>query len=397
MYEDDIQTQLDLSIKHGMNWLSQSEIRCTSGPERGGFRSKYDPKTKEYEVWMGGITDALSTSGFIETALLHKNYCGGDAYDELIKESLQHLISLWDEDEGVMFAGLNSKTVYPLWLSQAANAFYLHFEVMGEDSSREVANKLAKWLINIQNPDGSIPKNQIWNGRIRKSPVSSWNTWAITTFLKSHEMGVEGSLKAAYKLADWMISIPEEDGSYCYNHGSINSIWRNIRDVKKNGLKGMFSTKTLWKHPTSQSHSYVAALEFYKKSNDKKYLESALRVRRWTYENLSPRKLMYEKYWKKERTVQEDVYPTAVIMMGDHLLYSITGQRQYLESSLEVRNTLLDCQFKSNDKNLSGSFPGVPLHPDEGHKAYTWDTVGALKALIDLHRILEIEKSPLEI
>lgn len=397
MIDDELRERIVPAIECGMIWLTSSDIYCKNGKETGGLKSKYDPKTKKYEVWAGGTTDALSTAGFIETSLLYGQIFDKNTFDSEIKISIKHLINLWNNDERIMFAGLNSKYVYPLWASQTANALYLNLEINEDANSKEAANRLVNWLISIQNKDGSLPRNQIWDGTIKKSPVSSWNTWAITTFLTAHKHGVPNALNSADKLANWMISNQEKDGSYCYNFGSVNSIWRNIRDVKKNGYMGMLSSKTLWKHPTSQTHSYFAALKYYQQTKDKKYLDSALKARQWTYDNLSPRKIMYEKYWVKETSIQEDVYPTAILMLGDYELFNETGDKKYLDSSIEIARIFMDCQLFSEDPNLNGSFPGVPLHPIEGHKAYTWDTVGVLKALIELYRILNIEKDTLEI
>ncbi|MBA3044788.1 MAG: hypothetical protein FP824_01090 [Euryarchaeota archaeon] len=379
------------AIDKGMNWLVNSDIYQKDGKETGGLKSKYDPKIKKYETWAGGTTEALCTSGFVEIALLYNQTFKTNKYEKEINQSVEHLKGLWNKKDKIMWAGLNSKSVYPLWAGQSANALYLHSKLYKNNESKDMANQIVEWLMRIQNEDGSIPRDQEWSGKIRKHPVASWNTWLITTFLEAERNGVKNAGKSADKLGNWMITNQNSDGSFYYNYNSWKSAWRNIRDLGNNGYGSIFksiSTKTLWKHPTSQSHSLYSALKLHEKTKDTKYLKSALKVHEWIDNNLSVNHLFFEKYWLKKHSVQEDVYPTAIVILANNYLYQLKKEDKYLNQSIQIAETILKSQFRSDDKNMNGAFPGVPLHPTEGYKTYAWDTIGAIKSMNELYKIL---------
>ena len=189
-----------------------------------------------------------------------------------------------------------------------------------------------------------------------------------------------------------MISNQNVDGSFYYNYGSWKAAFRNLRDLGNNGWGSIFRsfrTKTLWKHPTSQAHSLFSALKLYEKTGDSTYLDMAIRVHEWIDQNLSANNLFFEKYWLRRHSIQEDVYPTAILILANTLLHRIENDTRYGNQSIRIAETILNSQFKSDDANLNGAFPGVPLHPTEGHKAYAWDTIGAIKALIGLYKLLD--------
>jgi len=381
------------SIEKGIRWLAESDIYLQEGAEAGGLRSKYDPKTKEYEVWAGGITDALCTSGFIEVAIQYQELFGSNKYDDYINQSAKHLQKLWDEKDGIMWAGLNSNSVYPLWAGQSANALFLHAEKHHDAKSKDTANKVVKWLISIQNADGSIPRDQPWNGKVKKMPVASWNTWLITTFLEAEKHGVPGAYNAAEKLGNWMVNNQNKDGTFYYTYGSLKSIWRNFKDLKCHGYENFFKcigTKALWKHPTSQTHSLYSALILYERTKDEKYLNCCLKIHEWVIKNMSNNHLLYEVYWMKSHSIQEDVYPTAILAIAERKLYQIKNIDKYLNQSIQITRTMIKTQYTSDDSNYNGAFPGVPLEPREGHKAYTWDSIGVIKSLIDMYKMFYI-------
>ena len=139
--------------------------------------------------------------------------------------------------------------------------------------------------------------------------------------------------------------------------------------------------------------SLSLGVELYEKTKDAKYLDSALKVHDWVSNNLSENHLLFEKYWLKKHSIQEDVYPTAIVILANDYLYQLKKDDKYLNQSIQIADTILKSQFRSDDKNLDGAFPGVPLQPTEGHKAFAWDTIGSIKSLIDLYQMLIIKES----
>ncbi len=384
VHENINKEKLQQTIQKGLNWLTSSDIYC----DNGGMRSKYDPKTKQYEIWKEGNTDVLCTSGLVEVIINYSEMFNDDQYDDQLLRSVNHLCDLWDDEKGLMWAGQGSKWIYPFWASNAAYVLYDYYEKTKHERSKNIAEKIIDWLISIQNPDGAIPKNQIWSGKIDKKPVTSWNTILIRAFLKADEMGHIGAQEAALRLSEWMLANQLKDGSYYYSFDSINNIYRNIKDRKEHAisLTGAMKKHTLWKHPTSQANCLLASLLLYERNNDEKMMRSALQTHKWISHNLSPRNIMYEKYYLNSHSMQEDVYPTALFVNSILILYDITGKEKYLTEAKLIWKDMINVQFDSEDKNLHGSFPGVPLHPTEGGKAYAWDTIGAVYSLMELYK-----------
>ena len=68
---------------------------------------------------------------------------------------------------------------------------------------------------------------------------------------------------------------------------------------------------TLWKHPTSQTSFLLASLLYYQISKNNWVLDSNQMTFKWIIDNLSRNGLLYEEYYLKTHSVQEDVFPSA--------------------------------------------------------------------------------------
>lgn len=382
------------SVIRGLNWLLKSPIYLRDSDVKGGLRSKYDLLTNEYEVWKGGETEILSTSGVIQSILFAKKVLDVRNFDKELEMSVNHICSLFDKKRMILRSGYGSDWVYPFWSAQSAYSLYLYAENGGNGKAIDIAKRTVSWLISIQNKDGSIPRAQILRDRISAHPTSSWNSIAIRTFLKSKHCTVKGSLEGAFRLAKWLKEHQLSDGSFYYSYGSYRNTWRNIRDIRKNKLRSIprvLSKHTLWKHPTSQAVSLYGLLLLHETFNKAWLVPLIEKLYSWIATHLSERNLMYEKYYLRGTSIQEDVYPTAVFLQCNLILYKKKGEEKYLKMAKEIGKSILSTQIQSNDIRTDGAFPGVPLHPTEGNKPYTWDTSQALVGLIELYEVISKE------
>ena len=109
------------------------------------------------------------------------------------------------------------------------------------------------------------------------------------------------------------------------------------------------------KNTCSNGPGILLALQLYKATSEKKYLDTAILLYNWVNKNLrSPEGLYYDNIKLPSRQIDKRIYTynTGTMLQSDVLLYQITGKKEYLVSAQQMALNSLNYFYKN------GLFPG---------------------------------------
>lgn len=163
------------------------------------------------------------------------------------------------------------------------------------------------------------------------------NQWVAIAYLDAYNRTREAEyLKKAIMIYDYMITgIDEKAGGGLY--------WK----------EGDFSTK----NTCSNAPAILVALQLYKVTKEKKYMETALSVYDWTNKTLrAPEGLFYDaiKIPSGEIDRKFYTYNTGAMLQANALLFGITGDKKYLTAAQQISKAAKSYFFK--DKRLPGHY-----------------------------------------
>ena len=163
------------------------------------------------------------------------------------------------------------------------------------------------------------------------------NQWIAIAYLDAYNRTLEAEyLKKAMMIYDYMITgIDEKAGGGLY--------WK----------EGDFSTK----NTCSNAPAILVALQLYKITKEKKYMEMALSVYDWTNKTLrAPEGLFYDaiKIPGGEIDRKFYTYNSGAMLQANALLFGITGNQKYLTAAQQISKAAKSYFFK--DKRLPGHY-----------------------------------------
>lgn len=157
------------------------------------------------------------------------------------------------------------------------------------------------------------------------------NQWIAIAYLDAYHRTREARyLKKAIMVYDYMITgIDDKAGGGLY--------WK----------EGDFSTK----NTCSNAPAILVALQLYKMTKEKKYMETALAVYNWTNKTLrAPDGLFYDaiKISSGEIDRKFYTYNTGAMLQANALLFGITAEKKYLTEAQQISKAAKSYFFKDN-------------------------------------------------
>ncbi len=98
---------------------------------------------------------------------------------------------------------------YPETTGYIIETFLDYAHVTGDSSIRDRAHRMAKWLVSIQNPDGSMPDSYF-----RKKMVFDTGQIVFGLVRAFEDTGEEAFRVAAVQAGDWLVGVQDPDGAW---------------------------------------------------------------------------------------------------------------------------------------------------------------------------------------
>jgi len=127
------------------------------------------------------------------------------------------------------------------------------------------------------------------------------------------------------------------------------------------------------KNTCSNGPEVLMALQLYKATSEKKYLDTAILIYDWVNKNLqSPEGLYYDNIMLPSLKIDQRIYTynTGTMLQSDVLLYQITGKEKYLASARKIAASTLNYFFKDG------------LFPDN-----YWFNAVLLRGYVELYKV----------
>ena len=135
------------------------------------------------------------------------------------------------------------------------------------------------------------------------------------------------------------------------------SLSKDIYDFMLTGYDTIAGGGLYWKefdgttkNTCSNGPGILLALQLYKATSEKKYLDTAILLYNWVNKNLlSPEGLYYDNIKLPSRQIDKRIYTynTGTMLQSDVLLYQITGKKKYLVSAQQMALNSLNYFYKN--------------------------------------------------
>jgi len=136
------------------------------------------------------------------------------------------------------------------------------------------------------------------------------------------------------------------------NRKSDLELGRLMYDFMMTGYDEVLGGGIYWKEPSKESKNTcsngpgaLVALQLYRATKDKRYLEAALKLFTWTNEKLqTPSKLYYDNIRTKDGSIGKATfsYNTGTMLQSYVYLYECTGDQNYLDEANAVADSSLE-------------------------------------------------------
>ena len=286
------------------------------------------------------------------------------------------------------------------------------FHLTGEKKYRDVAIKMADWIISVQLATAAVPAMDF------STPYVFDTGQCISGWVRAYkETGDARYLKAAEKAASWLAGMQSEDGSFpltpftrsthTYHcrvswmllqlyESTRNSVYRDVAVKNLNWALG-FQKPNGWCVPTNQETTHFIAyagrgmLEASQITGNKAYLVFAQKLADALIQLQLPNGVLYGEYDQNWKPVVESSCLTgnlqiAIIWMR---LYAITGDEKYRGAATKALCYVLATQDVTSPKpGINGSIAGSqPLTGSYCPNMYlSWATkffIDAVNLLLD--------------
>lgn len=351
-----------------LDWLLHSGVRAPDG----SYSSIYATRERAYRNFYPMDSCMLSTAGAVVVL-------GRAGQREPALASAERVCELVIPDgplAGAILAGRNSPHVLANWILFAVYALIEARELGGGDRMLTVATRAADFVIDaMQEPDGSIHQEFRHGSRgnaLRRwlLPPHTWQVNCVEAFLRLTQVtGVRRYREAAVRHLGWVAGLQREAGYFpMYRHRPLTAAVAALRQRSAAELlRGCRVT-----HPACNTHAMKALALLGR-------VEPARRVAHWLAGQLGPHGLLYQFYYDDgSHCPEEDVMPTAHfgLVAADHPELGV--EPEILE---RIDAGVAYAQIYSDDPDANGAMRGLPLHPESGEDAYTWDTLWSVSYL----------------
>ena len=351
-----------------LSWLCNSAIRSSDG----AYRSIYDPVKRSCDDWCGHETCLLSTAGAV-TVLREAGL------DELSRRSADYVCSLALSEgpfAGAFEAGAGSARIYTNWVLSAVLALLGAGQRFGTPRYVEVAESAGRFVIqHAQQSDGSIFPELAIDGsrgfRNRIQPRQIWAANCVESFAVLEDAtGDDVFAKASEAFQRWLLPLQRPNGSFpMYQVSALGRVASGLNNRSPSELfRGCRRG-----HPTSHTHAMKALLLAGR-------LDEARQIARWLERHFGVSGLLHQFYYPGgRRSVEEDVMPTAHfgLIALEHPELGVSE-----DTLVQVARGIMYSQIESDDPDANGGLRGLPLHPEEGERAYCWDTIYGIRFLM---------------
>ncbi len=306
-------------------------------------------------------------------------------------------------------------TSYPEVTGYIIRTMMEYHDICKDDKILEAANKMVDFELPLQMECGSFPAGIIGN-----EPIESvFNSAQVVDGLLAayRKFGREDCLEASVKCCDWIVSVQEEDGSWCLkNYLRAKRTYDTKVDEALMNLYKITGNKTLkvavdhnmgwvlsqqqengWfdkcdnslekiKRPRTHSIGYTTQglIECYAMNGDERLLASASK----TLDSLANIALKsdhllegrYDSLWQPVNN-SSDVSGSAQISICWLRLYELTGKRHYLDAAIKTNGLLRGIQFLDGPVDIRGAVPSS--YPFWGEEVPFGITSWAVKYYLD--------------
>lgn len=346
-----------------LHWLLHSEVRSPDG----WYRSIYDTRRRAYANFYPMDVCMLCTAGAVVVL-------GRAGHAELAAQSAERVCELAVADggdfQGAILAGRGTSRVLSNWIAFAVFALLEEYARSGRELLLTVARRAGDFVIeHMQGGDGSV-RHELRRGsrgntlRRLLLPVHTWPAPCVEAFLALERATGEPRYRAAAeRLSGWLAGLQRAEGWLpMYRHGLLSRVVAGLREASPAELLAGCRVA----HPASNSQTMKALMLTGR-------VEEARRIARWLSGQLGPNGLLYQFYYARGgHCVEEDVMPTAHfgLVAMEHPELGVE------EAALErIADGIAYARIRSDDPNADGGMRGLPLQPESGENAYTWDTM----------------------
>ena len=308
--------------------------------------------------------------------------------------AMKWLISCFEmaEKKGIskgyfLFSGW--KEVYPEVTGYCIPTFFEYYKQTKKREHKEIALKMADWLLSIQLKNGAFPASNLTAPLVFDTAQAIHGLIAVYKRTKNKKY-----LKSAVKAADWLVSIQESNGSwkkfafrnkthayhsqvalallFCFrltkNRKYLESAKQNLDWVLSNQLSnGWFKNCAFYIHPSMHTMAYTleGLLIGGKILRNNRYVSAAKKTADVLLDLYKQKGLYcsYDKNWKYT-TRSICLTGSAQISIIWLILYSMTKERKYLKSAMKINNFLKKTQIASQNPDINGGIKGS--HPIYG-------------------------------
>lgn len=140
---------------------------------------------------------------------------------------------------------------------------------------------------------------------------------------------------------------------------SYLNLGKSIYDFMMNGYDSVLGGGMYWKETSKESKNtcsngpgILVALQLYKATHDKKYLNSALKIYTWTNKQLqAPSGLYYDNISTQDGRIAKMMlsYNTGTMLQSNIYLYECTGDKKYLETANHIADSSLSFFYGRNE------------------------------------------------
>ncbi len=341
---------IDSALQDAVAWLCRAQ---DSSPDDGvseGYHLKY-----------GWLPSYPETTGYIiETLCDYSEQSGDKSLKDRALRMTDWLVQIQSEDGSIPDSYFKKKMVFDT--GQVLFGFVRAFEETGKSRYREAALRAGKWLIDVQEPNGT------------------WRKFAVGGIPHAYYARVAWSLARLHHLA----------GDDYYKENCRKNIEWVLSQQRKNGWFDHASF-TREKHVRPYTHTIAYTI--------RGILESGIYLRRDDFIDAA-RKAMdgllgvvpdsgafygsYDKNWQRASRCS-CLTGNAQLAIIFFKLYQLTDNEQYLAAGRKINNYLLSKQEKRiNNKNVFGAIAGsCPIWGEYIHFMYpNWATKFFIDSLL---------------
>lgn len=341
---------IDTALGYAADWLCRAQ---DSTPVHG--------VSEGYHLKHGWLPSYPETSGYIiETLCEYSEIVNDRSFKDRALKMADWLVSIQYEDGAIPDSYFKKKMVFDT--GQALFGFVRAFEETGRQEYREAALKAGKWLVDVQEQDGTWQKFAV--GGISHTYYARV-AWSLSCL---HQIAGEDQYKASCsKNIEWVLAQQEENG--WFNNAAF----------------------TIEKHSRPYTHTIAytirGVLEVGMYLQRDEFIDAACKAMDGILAELPDNGAVYGSYDRNWKGASDFSCLTgnAQLAIIFFKLYRLTGKKEYLNAGQKINKYMLSKQeLRISNKNVFGAISGSnPIWGEYIHFMYpNWATKFFIDSLI---------------